>query len=84
MSELTITLRQQYWLDRIKSADASDGTLVDFAKAQGLKVKDLYRWKTVLARRGVIAGKADKPSAFIPVREGIRRIKGFFHHTHRH
>jgi len=35
MSDLTITLRQQYRLDHIKSADASDGTLVDYAKAQG-------------------------------------------------
>jgi hypothetical protein len=77
-------LRQQYWLDHIKSADASDGALVDYAKAQGLKAKDLYQWKAVLARRGVIAGKANKPSSFIPVREGIRRIERLFHHTHRH
>lgn len=75
MSEKAITDRQQYWLDHIRSADASDGTLVEYAKAQGLKVKDLYQWKTLLARRGVIAGKADKPKAFVAVRESVTASK---------
>jgi len=71
MSEQAITQRQQYWLGHIRSADASDGTLVDYAKSEGLKVKDLYQWKTLLARLGVIAGKASKPKAFVAVRESV-------------
>lgn len=61
-----ITERQQLWLDHIKAADASDGSLVAYATAHDLKVKDLYQWKTVLARRGLLPGKTRKP-AFVPV-----------------
>lgn len=61
-----ITERQQYWLEHIKAADASDGSLVAYAASHDLKVKDLYQWKTALARRGLLPGKAVKP-AFVPV-----------------
>lgn len=71
MSENAISEWQQYWLDHIKAADASEGTLINYAQAQGLTVKDLYQWKTVLARRGVIAAKGDRPKAFVPVRETV-------------
>ena len=69
MSENAITERQQYWLKHIRAADRFEGTLVDYAKGEGLKVKDLYQWKTLLARHGVIAAKVDKPNAFVPVQE---------------
>jgi len=75
MSETVITERQQYWLNHIRSADASEGTLVDYAKAQDLKVKDLYQWKTLLVRRGVMSGKAGKPKAFVAVRESVTASK---------
>ncbi len=55
MSKAVITERQQYWLDHIRAADAFDGSLVEYAKAEGMKVKDLYQWKTVLIRRGFVA-----------------------------
>ena len=71
MAESTITRRQQYWLDHIKAADASDGTLVEYAKAQGMKVKVLYQWKTVLARRGLLAAKKSVP-AFVAVQSSKR------------
>jgi hypothetical protein len=63
-----ITERQQYWLDQIQSADAFDGTLVEYVRNEGLKVKDLYQWKTLLTRRDFIASKS-KPKAFIPVQK---------------
>ena len=69
MSNAVITERQQYWLDHIQAADEFEGTLVAYAKAESLKVKDLYQWKTLLARRGIIDGKAAKQKAFVPVRE---------------
>jgi hypothetical protein len=75
MSEKAITERQQYWLNHIRLADASGGTLVDYANSEGLKVKDLYQWKTLLLRRGVISGKADKPKAFVAVRESTPASK---------
>ncbi len=61
-----ITERQQYWLDHILAADGFNGTLVEYARAEGLKVKDLYQWKTLLARRGFLPGHK-KQSAFVPI-----------------
>lgn len=58
--------RQQHWQQHIEAADASRGTLVSYAAAHDLNAKDLYRWKTVLARRGVLPAKVRKP-AFVAV-----------------
>lgn len=66
-STQAITDRQQYWLDHIRAADESEGSLVAYAAAHDLKVKHLYQWKTALARRGVWPVKANKP-AFVPVK----------------
>lgn len=71
MAESAVTKRQQYWLDHIKAADASDGTLVEYAKAQGMKVKVLYQWKTVLVRRGLLAAKQASPG-FVAVQRPKR------------
>lgn len=61
-----ITERQRVWLNHIKAADASKGSLVAYAAAHDLKVKELYQWKTALARRGLLPGKSSK-AAFVPV-----------------
>lgn len=68
MTEATagITERQQYWLDHIKAATASDGTMADYAARHELKVGVLYEWKRKLRRLGLLPGKAPKP-AFVPV-----------------
>ncbi|MCP4875826.1 MAG: hypothetical protein GY896_10185 [Gammaproteobacteria bacterium] len=73
MSTTDITERQQYWLDRVQAADAFNGTLVEYAKVEGLKVKDLYQWKTILMKRGFLAKPV--PSAFVPVEETVRTNK---------
>lgn len=75
MSENTITERQQHWPDHINAADAREGTLVEYAKTQGLTAKGLYQWKTMLARRSVIAGKGDMPKALAQVRKGVTASK---------
>ena len=62
----TITKRQQHWLGHIKAAEASGGTLVAYASAHKLKVKDLYQWKTALSHRGFLPENKPKP-AFVPV-----------------
>lgn len=66
-----LTKRQRYWLRHITAADASGGTLVAYAKAHKLKVRDLYQWKTALGRRGLLPGKRAKPagSSFVPVKQ---------------
>jgi hypothetical protein len=62
--------RQQHWLQHIEAATASGETLASYAKAQGLKLADVYRWKSRLTARGVWppAAKPIAPSrAFVPV-----------------
>ena len=54
MSEATITERQQHWLNHIKAADSFDGSVADYARAEGLTPKELYQWKTILTRRGLL------------------------------
>ncbi len=43
MAEIEIIERQHYYLNHIRAADARKGTLVEYANAHDLKVKDLYQ-----------------------------------------
>jgi hypothetical protein len=58
MSDTPITERQQYWLDHIRAAEAFDGSIADYARSEGLKPKELYSWKGILARRGLLGTEA--------------------------
>lgn len=75
MSESTITERQQYWLDQIRAANAFEGSIADYARAEGLTPKELYQWKTILTRRGLLPAKKIRsdfvPVATKPVRSGV-------------
>ena len=55
MSDTPITERQQFWLDHIQAADTFDGSIADYARSEGLKPKELYSWKGILARRGLLS-----------------------------
>ena len=44
MAKIELTGRQQYCLDHIRAASATNGTAVEYANAHDLKVKDLYQW----------------------------------------
>ncbi len=57
MSDSPISERQQFWLDHIQSAEAFDGSVADYARAHELTPKELYQWKTILTRRGMLPGK---------------------------
>lgn len=67
MADKSMSDRQRYWLGQVKAADMSDGTIVDYARAHKLKVKDLYQWKTKLIKLGFY-GSASLSSNFVPVR----------------
>ena len=68
MATKPITARQQYWLDHLKRADANGSSLVAYARAQELKPKDLYAWKTRLIQLGHLAGsRKHKGRRFVPV-----------------
>lgn len=62
MSTTPITERQQFWLDHIQAADAFDGSIADYARSEGLKPKELYSWKGILARRGLLDNCPDENS----------------------
>lgn len=42
------TTKQQYWVEKLKQADAFEGSLSQFAKQQGVSPQTLYRWRNVL------------------------------------
>ena len=52
MAVKPMTAKQRYWLEHVTAADASDGTLSEYAAEQDLPLKSLYGWKTKLIRRG--------------------------------
>ncbi|MGI9476962.1 MAG: IS66 family insertion sequence element accessory protein TnpA [Hyphomicrobiaceae bacterium] len=54
MSDTPITERQQHWLDHIQAAEDFDGSIADYARSEGLKPKELYSWKGILSRRGLL------------------------------
>ncbi len=43
MAKIELTERQQYCLNHIPAASATNGTPVEYANAHDLKVKDLYQ-----------------------------------------
>jgi transposase-like protein len=75
MSDLPITERQQFWLDHIQSAEAFDGSVADYARAHELTPQELYQWKTILTRRGLLSGRkrvSDFVGADTPTTQFIR------------
>ena len=68
MDAKSLTARQQYWLNHLTAAAASDSTLVDYAKTHQLTPKHLYQWKTRLVDLGHLGstGAVKKP-AFVRV-----------------
>ena len=61
-----MTARQRHWLEHVKAAEASDGTLSDYASRHDLNLKALYQWKTKLIKLCLYAPKPD--SGFVSVR----------------
>ena len=45
-----LTTKQQYWTDHLERAESFDGSLADYARAEGLAVQSLYRWRHSLNR----------------------------------
>jgi hypothetical protein len=70
MNETPITEQQQYWLDHIQAAEAFDGSIADYARAEGLEPKELYSWKGILVRRGLL----NVPAADENNRDSVRVI----------
>ena len=60
MRDTPITERQQYWLNHIQAAEVFEGNIADYARSEGLKPKELYSWKGILARRGLLDNSPDE------------------------
>ena len=58
MSAAMSSERQQYWLEHLQAAEASEDSIAGYARSNDLKPKDLYMWKGILARRGFLDGAA--------------------------
>ena len=62
MADTPITERQKFWRDHVLAAAAFDGTIVEYAKANNLKTKDIYQWKTSQTKRGLL-NRSEKKSS---------------------
>ena len=68
MADAPITERQKFWRDHVLAAAAFDGTIVEYAKANNLKTKDIYQWKTSLTKRGLLdRGEKKRSDDFVVV-----------------
>lgn len=65
MPTLALTAKQQTWLEHVRAADTSGGSILAYAAENGLTAKALYAWKTRLIRLG--AYSPEKISDFTPV-----------------
>lgn len=76
MNDTPITERQQYWLDHVRAAEDFDGSIADYARSEGLTPKELYSWKGILARRGLLSHKAsiEKAPGFVRVIAAARPL----------
>jgi len=64
----TITKRQSYWREHVLAAEAFEGTIVQYAALHNLKTKDIYQWKTALAKRGFLPKTEHKATDFVAVK----------------
>ena len=74
-TEQELTQSDRGWLEHLRRAHAERVTLVEYARAAGLKVGSLYEARRSLQRKGVRvpgaeagATKEQKPPEFVPVR----------------
>ena len=62
------SVRQRFWLNHLRVAQAQDTSLRAFAAANGLSSSSLYRAHCGLKRRGLLSGSTAAAPAFVPVR----------------
>lgn len=74
-TEPELTRSDRGWLEHLRRAHAEGVTLVEYARAAGLKVGSLYEARRTLQRKGMrvpagnaVAVKEQKPPEFLPVR----------------
>ncbi len=65
--QLPLTEKQRYWLKHIETAEREGLSPRVYAERHGLRTAQLYYWRSMLRRRGVLETK-NEPAEFVPVR----------------
>jgi hypothetical protein len=60
--EITLTIRQRYWLEHVKACETSGKTITEYALHQGIEAKAMYGGKKTLVKKGVLP--RTRPSRF--------------------
>ncbi len=53
-----LTAKQQYWTEQLQLADAFDGSMSQYAEANNIAVKKLYRWSNYFRKTSTADHKA--------------------------
>jgi hypothetical protein len=59
----SLTDKQRYWLTHVERCEVTGSTMVAYAGAQSLDLKQFYTWKMRLTRLGILP-QSTKPVAF--------------------
>lgn len=54
MSADLLTDKQQFWLKHLNHYESFTGSLKEYAQAHNLKPSDLYSWRKILRKKGLI------------------------------
>ena len=72
-TKVGLTEKQRYWLRHLRQCEEGGQSLAVYAKECGLDLKNLYRWKSVLAQRGLLGSSLP---GFTPVRVEMAAMTG--------
>jgi len=53
-----LTAKQQYWSEQLKLADSFDGSISQYAEAENIPVKKLYRWRNYFRKISTTKNKS--------------------------
>ncbi len=65
--QLSLTEKQRYWLEHIETAEREGLCPRAYAERHGIRVSQLYYWRSTLRKRGVLESK-EAPAEFVAVR----------------
>lgn len=52
--EQKLTVQQSDWLEKLRACEASGKSMKAFAVSEGLNIQDLYSWKKILVKKGIL------------------------------
>ena len=58
----SLSSKQEYWAEHLQHAQSFGGTMVEYARAEGLSVKSLYRWRHYLNQSSENSADVPRPA----------------------